>query len=92
MKTFVDNVCRQVIERHIVGKLDRVFFPTSVLQFSDEDVERIASEPTSKLKRMWEKGFVPMAIMACRRRHGGMVFSIVILVATIIFKSRYGNM
>ncbi|WEW55157.1 hypothetical protein PRK78_000586 [Emydomyces testavorans] len=48
MKTFVDNVCRQVIERHTVSKLPAVFHPTMALALSDKDVERIAAEPATR--------------------------------------------
>lgn len=44
MKTFVDNVCRQVIERQILSKLGRAFHPTVVSMFSDEDLMRLAGE------------------------------------------------
>lgn len=50
MKTFVDNVCRQVIERHIVRKLPSIFDPMVVFKMSDEEVQRIAAEPTDKLE------------------------------------------
>jgi hypothetical protein len=45
MKTFVDNVCRQVIERHILSSLPDTFAPPTMIDFSDEDLHRIASEP-----------------------------------------------
>ena len=45
MKTFVDNVCRQVVERHILSTLPDIFAPTTVMDLSDEDLIRIASEP-----------------------------------------------
>ncbi|KAK9578591.1 hypothetical protein V6Z92_009264 [Aspergillus fumigatus] len=38
MKTFVDNVCRQVIKRHILTNLATVFNPMTVSGFSDEDL------------------------------------------------------
>lgn len=44
MKTFVDNVCRQVIERHILAPLPTVFDPTVVSGYSDEDLLRLAAE------------------------------------------------
>jgi hypothetical protein len=50
MKTFVDNVCRQVIERHIVRNLPSIFDPMVVLRMSDEEVQRIAAETTDKLE------------------------------------------
>lgn len=54
MKTFVDNVCRQVVERHIMCKLRDVFTPTGVLEFSNQEVEQIASETSSKQERRKE--------------------------------------
>ncbi|KAK5691793.1 hypothetical protein LTR17_025545 [Elasticomyces elasticus] len=44
MKTFVDNVCRQVIERHLLHNLPDIFSPQLVAMYTDEDLERIASE------------------------------------------------
>ncbi|KAH1700546.1 hypothetical protein KXX23_008294 [Aspergillus fumigatus] len=43
-KTFVDNVCRQVIERHILTNLPTVFNPMTVSSFSDEDLVCLATE------------------------------------------------
>ncbi len=51
MKTFVDNVCRQVIERHILCSVPNVFSPPAIMSFSDEELTRIASEPESRLRR-----------------------------------------
>lgn len=45
MKTFVDNVCRQVIERHIIGPLPTVFSPNAVAHFTDEELLQIGAEP-----------------------------------------------
>lgn len=44
MKTFVDNVCRQVVERHILAPLQNVFDPTVVSSFSDEELLSLAAE------------------------------------------------
>ena len=44
MKTFVDNVCRQVIERHLLRNLPDIFSPQLVAMYTDEDLERIAGE------------------------------------------------
>jgi hypothetical protein len=44
MKTFVDNVCRQVVERHILAKLTDVLSPVVVSSYSDEDLYRLAAE------------------------------------------------
>lgn len=54
MKTFVDNVCRQVIERHLVRNLQSIFTPEMVLQFNPENVSSIASEPDSRQDRRKE--------------------------------------
>ena len=43
-KTFVDNVCVQVIERHLLRNLAKVFSPEFVAGISDEDLQRIAGE------------------------------------------------
>lgn len=51
MKTFVDNICRQVVERHLLSSLPEIFAPTTVMQFSDEDLERIAAEPLEQKNR-----------------------------------------
>ncbi|KAK1987081.1 vacuolar sorting protein VPS1 [Colletotrichum cereale] len=51
MKTFIDNVCKQVVERHILVPLPEIFCPTTVSQFSDEDLLRIGSEPESEVNR-----------------------------------------
>ncbi|PVH71731.1 putative dynamin GTPase [Cadophora sp. DSE1049] len=32
LKTFVDNVCRQVVERHILSTLPNIFAPTTVME------------------------------------------------------------
>ncbi|OJD32591.1 dynamin gtpase [Diplodia corticola] len=50
-KTFADNVCRQVVERHILSKLPHIFSPTVVIGFSDEDLVRVASEPQIRKER-----------------------------------------
>ncbi|UKZ94349.1 uncharacterized protein TrAFT101_009225 [Trichoderma asperellum] len=51
MKTFVDNVARQVIERHIIAPLPGAFCPNSVSQLSDEDLLRIGSESAKQIAR-----------------------------------------
>ncbi|EFE44983.1 dynamin GTPase, putative [Trichophyton verrucosum HKI 0517] len=51
MKTFVDNVCRQVIERHLMSKLPTIFSPTSVLEMTDLEITRIAGEPADRTRR-----------------------------------------
>ncbi|KAI9659667.1 MAG: hypothetical protein M1829_006575 [Trizodia sp. TS-e1964] len=44
-KTFVANVSTQVIERHIVKGIERIFSPIVVNRLSDSDAEAIALEP-----------------------------------------------
>ncbi|KAL7929824.1 P-loop containing nucleoside triphosphate hydrolase protein [Trichoderma chlorosporum] len=51
MKTFVDNVARQVIERHIIAPLPKAFCPNSVSQLSEEDLLRIGSESEKQTLR-----------------------------------------
>ncbi|KAL5120177.1 hypothetical protein ACEQ8H_002003 [Pleosporales sp. CAS-2024a] len=43
-KTFVDNVCRQVVERHLMSGLAAVFDPVFVATLSDDELFGIASE------------------------------------------------
>jgi hypothetical protein len=57
MKTFVDNVCRQVVERHITRSLPSIFSAVKVAALSDEDLIRIAGETperVAKRKQMQE--------------------------------------
>lgn len=51
MKAFVDNVARQVIERHIISPLPKAFCPSSVAQLSDDELLRIGSEPEQQSAR-----------------------------------------
>ncbi|WDK19121.1 dynamin family protein [Colletotrichum graminicola] len=48
MKTLIDNVCKQVVERHILVPLPGIFCPTTVSRFSDDDLLRIGSEPDTE--------------------------------------------
>ncbi|KAJ5936103.1 Dynamin [Penicillium verhagenii] len=41
---FVDNVCRLVIERHILAKLKEAFNPTTVSSYADEELISLAQE------------------------------------------------
>ena len=50
-KTFVDNVCRQVIERHLLRPLSTLFSPEMVAGYSDADLMRIASESSQTLAK-----------------------------------------
>lgn len=49
MKTFVDNVCRQVIERHLLKPLPSILCPESVLMMDDKKVEQIACESAASI-------------------------------------------
>ncbi|KAF2096191.1 dynamin GTPase [Rhizodiscina lignyota] len=49
-KTFVDNMCRQVIERHVLDGLAGAFDPVSVSEYEEVEVERITAE-TPELQR-----------------------------------------
>lgn len=44
LKTFVDNVCRQVVERHLLRNLPSMFSPRVVAMYTDEELEQIAGE------------------------------------------------
>jgi hypothetical protein len=44
MKTFVDNVCRQVIERHLLSDLVTAFDPVCVGMLTDDELLQIAAE------------------------------------------------
>ena len=66
MKTFVDNVCRQVIERHILAPLPKVFDPTIVSDYSDEDLLRLAAESAQTIRRA-EALRVQKALKECLR-------------------------
>lgn len=46
MKTFVDNVCRQVIERHVISKLADVFGPVLVSAYETDELLQMAAEST----------------------------------------------
>lgn len=53
MNTFVDNVCRQVIERHLLAKLPNIFSPVIVSAFSDHELVQMAGDsPETRLRRM----------------------------------------
>src|SRR5271156_3576955 len=46
-KTFVANITTQVIERHIVRGIERIFFPVVVNGLTDSKAEAIAMEPAA---------------------------------------------
>jgi hypothetical protein len=51
MKTFVDNVCRQVVERHITRSLPSIYSAEKVAALSDEDLIRIAGETPERVAK-----------------------------------------
>lgn len=51
MKTFVDNVCRQAVERHITRSLPSIFSAEKVAALSDEDLIRIAGETPERIAK-----------------------------------------
>ncbi|KAK6356133.1 hypothetical protein TWF718_000506 [Orbilia javanica] len=54
LKTFVDNVCRQVIERHILRDLTDLFSPVQIPGYSDEKVKTLAAESEETHQRREE--------------------------------------
>lgn len=50
-KTFVDNMCKQVIERHLLRHLPEISSPQCVAGYTNSDLERIASETTNTVMR-----------------------------------------
>ncbi len=48
MKTFVDNVCRQVVERHIMTPLPDILSPINISELSDDELLGIGSESETK--------------------------------------------
>ncbi|KAK0260135.1 hypothetical protein LTR91_023882 [Friedmanniomyces endolithicus] len=57
LKTFVDNVCRQVIERHLLANLSDLLSPREVAGYADDELTRIAGErPDVAMKRrQWQE-------------------------------------
>jgi len=47
----VDNVCRQVIERHLVRNLSKIFSPDKVAALTDEELRRIAVESSERVAK-----------------------------------------
>lgn len=47
----MDNVCRQVIERHLLKSLHLSFCPEKVAGYTDEELICIAAESTEDLER-----------------------------------------
>jgi hypothetical protein len=51
MKTFVDNVCRQVVEQHMTRSLPSIFSAEKVAALSDDDLIRIAGETPERVAK-----------------------------------------
>ena len=51
LKTFVDNVCRQVVERHLLRNLPDIYSPQTVAGYPDEELERIAGEKQDVIEK-----------------------------------------
>ncbi|KAH7357684.1 hypothetical protein B0T11DRAFT_229542, partial [Plectosphaerella cucumerina] len=59
MKTFVDNVCRQVVERQIMRPLSDILSPMAISEMSDEELLEIGSESnTRQAARQKLTGFI----------------------------------
>lgn len=70
-KTFVDNVCIQVVERHILRGLPKLFSPESVAAYTDDELQRIAGEGherTMKRKQLQDLRENLVAAMSDLRR------------------------
>ncbi|KAH6693623.1 P-loop containing nucleoside triphosphate hydrolase protein [Plectosphaerella plurivora] len=47
-KSFIDNICRQVIERHVLTPLPTLFSPAAIAKLSEEELLRLGREPAKK--------------------------------------------
>lgn len=47
----MDNICRQVIERHLVRNLPEIFSPDKVAALTDEELRRIAVESSERVEK-----------------------------------------
>ena len=48
----MDNVCRQVVERHLIRRLPSIFCPESVAAYAEDELQRVAAEtPALAAKR-----------------------------------------
>ncbi len=50
LKTFIDNLCRQVVERHLLNPLPQVFCPEEVAAMTDDELHKIAAESPENVK------------------------------------------
>lgn len=53
-KTFVDNVCVQVVERHLLRNLTDVFSPEMVIGLSDDELHKVGGESETTQERRKE--------------------------------------
>jgi hypothetical protein len=44
-KTFIDNIEKQVIRRHLINGLEDIFSPAVVASWNDEEIGMAAAEP-----------------------------------------------
>ncbi|KAI1388975.1 putative dynamin GTPase [Hypoxylon trugodes] len=51
LSTFIDNVCRQVVERHLLSALPSIFSPQGITELSEEELFRISSETVAQRDR-----------------------------------------
>lgn len=51
MKTFVENVTTQVVERHLIRGLDKIFSPLQVSEWNDAAVLKVAAESAPARRR-----------------------------------------
>ncbi|KAK5708504.1 hypothetical protein LTR17_020635 [Elasticomyces elasticus] len=63
-KTFVDNVCKQVIERHLLRSLPMMFSPETVAYYNDEEMKRIAGEVESTITKRRQLRVMQESLMA----------------------------
>lgn len=47
----MDNVCRQVVERHLLRNLCHAFSPEKVAVYTDDDLRAIAGESTERVEK-----------------------------------------
>lgn len=55
-KTFIDNIEKQVIRRHLINGLEDIFSPAVVAGWSDEEIGMAAAEPKATTLRRHDLG------------------------------------
>lgn len=53
-KTFVDNVCIQVVKKHLLRNLTDVFSPEMVIRFSDDELHKVGGKSETTQERRKE--------------------------------------